>query len=441
MRVVYVTQELPNAPLTGAHTRTLSMLRALSRAHEVAVVGRLPAGAEAVAVQDLCVDVRPVRSPGEDHRGALRRSLSRARKTLTPVPLIAQSRDDRLAAAVDEAVALHSPRAVQLFNMYTVHYRRRDCVTLLDLPDVVSGLCEAAAAARPVRYAAARFQRRRAELAERTLLRDVLTLTINEDDAARLASLHIDSFTIPLAIGLPPLEEDPAGSRRIPPGIDGGRPLQLLFVGSYLHRPNVEAGRFLERRLLPALVGRGCRVRLTIAGRAVRPLDGGRLHGIGERPAGRSRGAAGEQDPASSLRHLADVPDLAPLYREADIVVIPLAHGGGTKNKTLEAMAFGRPVVGSPQAFTGLKEGARAACRAAPLDPVAMADAVLALAGDPQTLVRMGGAGRAYVAREHSQEIVDRRMDVLYDAVAEGADVAGVRRLLERAPGVGVTEA
>jgi hypothetical protein len=70
-----------------------------------------------------------------------------------------------------------------------------------------------------------------------------------------------------------------------------------------------------------------------------------------------------------------------------------------------------------------------------------MADAVLALAGDPQTLVRMGGAGRAYVAREHSQEIVDRRMDVLYDAVAEGADVAGVRRLLERAPGVGVTEA
>jgi len=422
VRIVYVTQELPTAPLTGAHTRTLSMLAALTRRHEVAIVGRLPAGRETVAVQDLCVDVWAVRCAAEDHRSPLRRSLSSARKAFTPVPLVAQSRDDGLARAVDDAVAAHSPSVVQLFNMYTVHYRRAERATVLDLPDVVSGLCESAAGARPLKYVAAGIQRRRAEQAERRLLRDVYPVTINGDDADRLARLGIDAFTVPLAIGLPePVDsstgEDSDHMRPSRPMPD--EPLRLLFVGSYLHRPNVEAGRFLERLLMPALSARGCHFQLTIAGRGVRPLSAERVSNAARHAGGR-------------IRHLADVPDLAPLYREADIVVIPLAHGGGTKNKTLEAMAWGRPVVGSPQAFTGLGSRAAGACEVVPLAANAFADAVVALSRDPGRRAAMGRAGREYVAREHSQEIVNRRVDVLYDAIAAGGSIADARRALEQ---------
>ena len=53
---------------------------------------------------------------------------------------------------------------------------------------MVSGLCESAAAARPLRYAAAGVQAVAPAAQERELLRDVVPVTINDDDRGRLAA-------------------------------------------------------------------------------------------------------------------------------------------------------------------------------------------------------------------------------------------------------------
>ena len=67
------------------------------------------------------------------------------------------------------------------------------------------------------------------------------------------------------------------------------------------------------------------------------------------------------------------VPDVRPYLAHADACVAPLRTARGIQNKVLEAMAMGRPVIASPQAFEGVRaaagqdllvaDGADAMCR------------------------------------------------------------------------------
>jgi glycosyltransferase involved in cell wall biosynthesis len=49
------------------------------------------------------------------------------------------------------------------------------------------------------------------------------------------------------------------------------------------------------------------------------------------------------------------VAELGPVYASADVVVVPLRSGGGTRIKLLEAFAYGVPVVASAAAAVGLE--------------------------------------------------------------------------------------
>ena len=50
----------------------------------------------------------------------------------------------------------------------------------------------------------------------------------------------------------------------------------------------------------------------------------------------------------------ADVPSVEPYYEAARVVVVPLRSGTGTRLKALEAMAAGRPVVGTSIGLEGI---------------------------------------------------------------------------------------
>jgi hypothetical protein len=409
MRLLAVLPGLPHAPFTGAHTRPLSMLRAAARHHNVVAVGLAPAGSDLDPLRALCDDV--VWSAAEAAQPRSRPLLSRGRKLLSPVPLIGRGRSVVLAGLVGEAVRRYAPDALYVETMYGIHYRFSSLPTIVDLPDVVSGLCEAAAQARPVRYAGARLQAMSSRRHERSLLPNAVPVTINDDDRARLARLGVEAFTVPLAVSLPSEDALRAGdvARDESSLANDGAVLRLLFVGSYLHAPNREAARFLVGLLAPALRARGLRFHLTLAGRSAPPwLLAAR---------------------ADDVRVASDVADLSPLYRAADVVVVPLAHGGGTKNKTLEAMAWGRAVLGSAQAFTGIDDDHHDLGMRAPRTVEAFAGAIGALSVDSARRARLAGAARDYVARFHCQALVDRRVRCLCDAVAAGGGVAQANAL------------
>jgi polysaccharide biosynthesis protein PslH len=66
------------------------------------------------------------------------------------------------------------------------------------------------------------------------------------------------------------------------------------------------------------------------------------------------------------------VPDMRPYLAHAACAVAPMRIARGIQNKVLEAMAMGRPVVATPQAFQGI--------RAAPGQDLLIADDAAALA-------------------------------------------------------------
>jgi glycosyltransferase involved in cell wall biosynthesis len=111
----------------------------------------------------------------------------------------------------------------------------------------------------------------------------------------------------------------------------------FLFVGTLSYYPNEDALRFFCSEVLPIL-------------RRFAPQEFNlSVVGIGA--------TAALQDVASTpeVRLIGAVPDVAPYYREADAVVVPIRAGGGTRIKILEAFSHCRPVVSTSLGMEGIE--------------------------------------------------------------------------------------
>ena len=121
-----------------------------------------------------------------------------------------------------------------------------------------------------------------------------------------------------------------------------------------------------------------------------------------------------------------DVP--AVLARAA--VVVSASHAEGLSNAVLEGMAARRPLVatavgGTPEVVRDGETGFLVPPRA----PEALAARLVAVLRDPALARRMGEAGRAVVARDHSAERMRESFDRLYRGVLErGGPDGGLER-------------
>lgn len=113
------------------------------------------------------------------------------------------------------------------------------------------------------------------------------------------------------------------------PGDNGA----LLFVGSGT-APNVVGLRWFFNEVWPRVRKAQKDATLLVAGSV-----------------GPALGAAPE-----GVRLLGLVPDLAPLYREAAVVISPLTVGSGLKIKLIEAMAAGKAIVATSVTLQGVEE-------------------------------------------------------------------------------------
>jgi glycosyltransferase involved in cell wall biosynthesis len=110
---------------------------------------------------------------------------------------------------------------------------------------------------------------------------------------------------------------------------------------------------------------------------------------------------------AGVIRHEEHVADIRPLLQEADCVVLP-SYREGVPRSLLEAAACGRPVVttdapGCREVVLPHETGMMCAARDARALEQALRD-MLAL--DLAAWTRMGLAGRAYMERRFSEEVV-----------------------------------
>jgi ribosomal-protein-alanine acetyltransferase len=172
---------------------------------------------------------------------------------------------------------------------------------------------------------------------------------------------------------------------------------RMLFIGSFRHFPNITAFRFLTEEIFPLVPD----AELTVVA-GPDPLIHWSNHTGTHAPA-----------PHPRIRLLEFVADVAPLYREANVVLVPTLESAGTNLKVLEALAMERAVVSTPSGCAGLglvhRETAWIADSASQL-----AEGIRALLGDLPLRLAIARAGREHAQRNFDWRAIGARQRALY---------------------------
>jgi glycosyltransferase involved in cell wall biosynthesis len=203
---------------------------------------------------------------------------------------------------------------------------------------------------------------------------------------------------IPLAHELPVPPLDPRGAE----------PASVLFVGSFVHPPNVDCALRLAWKIFP-------RVRELVPAASLRL--------VGSQAPPRVLALSG-----NGISVHPDVPDVRPYLDAAAVVAAPIRLGGGMRVKILEAIAYGKAVVASPVALEGLalRDGIEVVVAESDGDFVG---AITTLLRDPQRRVALAQAARRWAELHLDADLRVDAFERLYDSltrpVASPAPQAG----------------
>lgn len=171
----------------------------------------------------------------------------------------------------------------------------------------------------------------------------------------------------------------------------------LMFFGAMDYIANVDAAKYLCSEIFPALLARYPDATLSI---------------VGGKPTPEIQAFANN----CAIKVTGKVSSMAEYLHQATVCVIPMRIGFGIKNKTLEAMAAGTPVVASDRGLEGLAiEGFDRALRA---NTVAeYVEAIAQLFEQADLRQKLSHNARTYVTQAFTWESAGQR----YEAVIAGS--------------------
>lgn len=176
---------------------------------------------------------------------------------------------------------------------------------------------------------------------------------------------------------------------------------RIVFVGNMDRPANINAARFLALEIFPAIRERYPEATLEL---------------VGAKPVTEIQ----ELDALEGIKVTGAVTSVVEYLHWATVCVLPMRQGFGLKNRTLEAMAMGVPVVGSDRALSGLEvDGASVplkAMRANTLEEYVYA--VGRLFAEPKLREKLSENGRSLVETEYTWEKIGQRYEkVLLDTL------------------------
>jgi sugar transferase (PEP-CTERM/EpsH1 system associated) len=386
MRVLLLTHRLPFPPNKGDKIRSFNLLSYLARRHELYVVSLVDDKKDLIHVPEIAARVRLFVYAVIGRK--LRRILSlrglfcRQSVTITYFysPLL-QRRIDSLIDAVsfDCYFCFSSPMAEYLFRSRHVSGKIAGALRVMDLIDVDSYKWRQYANQAPFRQAwvyrleavyLSAYERRIAAEFDRLFVVSEQERSLFPGKAGtcglRVLSNGVDlEFFNPRYVPL----------RRIGAAC-------LVFTGMMDYWPNIEGIKWFVERILP-------RIRELV--------PDSQLYVVGNRPTAEVRKLAR----CKGVTVTGFVDDVRDYLAGASVCIVPLRIARGIQNKVLEAMAMGKPVVTTRQAFTGV-------C-AVPGEDIVVADgedefvqAVVGLLRDSACAERIGAHARACVERHYS---------------------------------------
>jgi glycosyltransferase involved in cell wall biosynthesis len=172
------------------------------------------------------------------------------------------------------------------------------------------------------------------------------------------------------------------------------QPATLLFVGNYEYAPNVDAAMRLATAIFPAVQEHVPDAKLWLVGNAPPP----QLTALA----------------SDSIDVTGRVPDVRRYLERATVFVSPLRLGAGIKNKVLEALAMGCPVVATPLSVDGIdvRDGHEALITE---DEPAT---IIRLLNDDNLQRNLSTAGRVLIEERYSWQHVADLYERLYDECA-----------------------
>jgi glycosyltransferase involved in cell wall biosynthesis len=194
----------------------------------------------------------------------------------------------------------------------------------------------------------------------------------NASDCRLLAQRHPDRCFVHL----------PNVIRSVPQrSLEAVDPHSLLFLGTLDYLPNEDGVAFFVREVLPLIRAADAAMTLRVVGVGLPPslVDLAALPGV---------------------TLVGPVPETAPEFARAGMLVVPLRAGSGSRIKILEAFQHGTPVVSTAKGAEGLAvvDGEQLLLAESPAE---LAAACLALAADPALRQRLATNARGWVEREH----------------------------------------
>lgn len=386
LRFLFLSQWLPSPATFGAQRRVEGLLVALARSHSVSCVAMASPDADVAAAERAmrayCETVVLVQ--GRADRGAPKRllqlrslaSLRSFERHQLAVPGVQRALDRLLRRTRHDVVVVEAPH-LMVHPVRLAPPGEPPPAVVLDEHNVEYDLArqsrDASGSVGRRLYHAVNWRKIRREERSAWKAADGVAFT-SEDDAARARAAYpaIRARVVPNAVDV-----DAFVPRAAPPA---GRPT-VAFFGTLDYFPNQDGMLHFLREIWPILSRRNPEVRLEV---------------VGPRP---SPEVLAYRGPRVDVLGLVD--DVRPHLAAADVVVVPLRVGGGTRFKVLEAMAMGRPVVSTRLGAEGIaaEPGRHLLLEDA---PEAFAEAVAAVLADGALARRLGEAGRRLVEERYS---------------------------------------
>jgi polysaccharide biosynthesis protein PslH len=389
LKILTVLPYLPEPPDNGGKTRSLNLIRHLSRSDEIFLVSFVRDEDEARhadALRPFCREVHVIRrNPARSPRIFLRHMVSS--RTFYEEVYWRRS----AAKFLQQLVAANQFDVVHLECSYLAAYLDvlpRGRRFLLD-PNVEYRIFERYRETSPSPFLRLLLglEARRVRHSEQRAWREAdLCGTVSETDREEVlrSTPRKVVWVIPNGVDCPEPASDPAGTR----------PHQLLLTGNFTYFANLDAAAHLVRDILPHVRNCAPEAEIHFVGR-----------GAGEKLTDLSRQAG--------VRTTDWVPEFAPYLANAAVYVCPLRIGSGTKLKMLEAMAASKAIVATSIAAEGLavRNGEHILIADAVED---FAGAVCRLLNDADLRRRLGRAAYALAKSEYAWDSIAAKLRNAY---------------------------
>ncbi|MFK0730978.1 MAG: glycosyltransferase family 4 protein [Gloeotrichia echinulata GP01] len=403
MRILMISSTFPYPPSRGGtEIRTFNLLKYLQQKHSIILITQYNkdvSNAELEELRKYVSEMIALPLPAEpQNQGGMRGLLPKVGRFMESVmkatpPNVLHRYSPEIQAVVDSYVQAKKCDVItcehSVNEIYIRPEYRHNMNTVVDVHSSVYGWTrdhlEMDASQNPLRdrlyleLVLARYEKRYC-----TKFSQIVVTT--EDDRQEFLKLRpdIDIQVIPNGVDL---ELFPYRSQDI-----GGH--QLIFVGAMDASHNIDAARFFALEVLPELQKLYPDATFSIVGARPTPevLELKNIPGVVV---------------------TGSVPSMVEYLHQSTVCVVPLRTGFGIKNKTLEAMAAGVPVVASNRGLEGLAvDGAGTSLRALRANvPTEYITAISQLFDNPQLRSQLSANGRQLVETEFTWDIAGQRYE------------------------------